>query len=84
MAIGRPPKVDTIQFRRKLDQPRRLVMLAAGQGNISEGFENLLALYQHCHSIGYRPDMPLQSIDLVTKDSATTNSPNAEEPVRER
>jgi hypothetical protein len=64
--MPRPPKVDTVQFRRKLDNPKLQILLSAGQGNISHGFENLLALYQHLHSQGYRTDSPLDSVGLVT------------------
>jgi hypothetical protein len=68
--MPRPPKVDTVQFRRKLDNPKRQILLSAGQGNISKGFENLLELYQYLHGIGYRADSPLESIGLVTMESA--------------
>lgn len=64
--MPRPPKSDTIQFRRKLDNPKLQILLAAGQGNISQGFENILALYQHVHSQGYRSNEPLETIGLVT------------------
>jgi hypothetical protein len=64
--MARPPKIDTIQFRRKLDNPKRQILLTVGQGNISQGFENLLALYQYLHGIGYRIDEPLETIGLVT------------------
>jgi hypothetical protein len=50
--------------------------LSAGQGNISQGFENLLSLYQHLHGIGYRTDSPLESIGLVTNlDQSKRDSP---------
>lgn len=68
--MARPPKIDTVQFRRKLDSPKRNILLAAGQGNITKGFENLLSLYQYLHGIGYRMDRPLESIGLVTMESA--------------
>ena len=68
--MARPPKIDTIQFRRKLDSPKRNILLAAGQGNITKGFENLLTLYQYLHGIGYRTDSPLETIGLVTMESA--------------
>jgi len=64
--MARPPKADTVQFRRKLDNPKLQILLSAGQGNISQGFENVLAIYQHLHSQGYRTDSPLESIGLVT------------------
>jgi hypothetical protein len=71
---GRKPSNKTIQFRRKLDNPKLMILLAAGKGDISKGFENILALYQHLHSIGYRVDNPVEQIVLVTNnpDNQTT------------
>jgi hypothetical protein len=75
--MARPPKVDTVQFRRKLDNPKLQILLSAGQGNISQGFENLLSLYHYLHSIGYRTDNPLETIGLVTNlDEKKRDSPN--------
>ena len=75
--MARPPKVDTVQFRRKLDNPKLQILLSAGQGNISQGFENLIALYQYLHGIGYRTDSPLETIGLVTNlDQSKRDSPN--------
>jgi hypothetical protein len=75
--MARPPKVDTVQFRRKLDNPKLQILLSAGQGNISQGFENLLSLYHYLHGIGYRTDSPLESIGLVTNlDEKKRDSPN--------
>ena len=74
--MSRPPKVDTVQFRRKLDNPKLQILLSAGQGNISQGFENLLSLYHYLHSIGYRTDNPLETIGLVTNlDEKKRDSP---------
>ena len=64
--MARPPKIDTVQFRRKLDNPKLQILLSAGQGNISQGFETVLALYQHLHSLGYRIDEPFERLGLVT------------------
>jgi len=55
-------------------------MLAAGEGNLSKGFENLLSIYQHVHNLGFRPTMELSSLNI---GHATTNSPNPSESVRE-
>ena len=55
-------------------------MLAAGEGNLSKGFENLLSIYQHVHNLGYRPTMDMSSLNIGL---ATTNNPNPSEPVRE-
>ena len=75
--MARPPKVDTVQFRRKLDNPKLQILLSAGQGNISQGFENLLSLYHYLHSLGYRTDSPLETIGLVTNlPERKRDSPN--------
>ena len=75
--MARPPKADTVQFRRKLDNPKLQILLVAGQGNISKGFENILELYQYLHGIGYRTDSPLETIGLVTNlDQSKRDSPN--------
>ena len=75
--MARPPKVDTVQFRRKLDNPKLQILLSAGQGNISTGFENLLTLYHYLHCLGYRTDSPLESIGLVTNlAESKRDSPN--------
>jgi len=72
---GRKPSNKTIQFRRKLDNPKLMILLSAGKGDITKGFENILALYQHLHSIGYRVDNPVEQIVLVTNNSVTINNP---------
>jgi len=72
--MARPPKADTVQFRRKLDNPKLQILLSAGQGNISQGFENLLALYHHLHSIGYRTEDSLDTIGFVTNLSEDKGS----------
>ena len=77
--MARPPKIDTIQFRRKLDNPKRQILLTVGQGNISQGFENLLALYQHLHSLGYRIDEPFDRLGLVTNCPRTNEQPLEDE-----
>jgi hypothetical protein len=58
--------MDTIQFRRKLTPPQRAVILAAGAGDMTRGFHELLAVYTRLHEIGYRPGMPHDSVGLVT------------------
>ena len=72
---GRKPSNKTIQFRRKLDNPKLMILLSAGKGDITKGFENILALYQHLHSLGYRVDNPVEQITIVTNRSVINNSP---------
>ena len=67
--MPRPCKLDTVQFRRKLTPAQRAVILAAGKGDMTVGFQELLAIYGHLHAIGYRPGMKPDSIGLVTNGS---------------
>ena len=67
--MARPCKPDTVQFRRKLTPVQRAVILAAGEGDMTMGFHELLALYSHLHAIGYRPGMRPDSVGLITNGS---------------
>jgi hypothetical protein len=58
-----------------------MILLAAGEGNISKGFENVLSLYQHAHNEGFRPSMPFGSLGII---SGTTNNPNSDESLRDK
>ena len=78
--MGRPSNPQTRYFQRTLSDPEKQIMLAAGEGNICRGFENVLALYQHVHNQGFRPDMEMSILNI---GHATTNSPNPSELVRE-
>ena len=78
--MARPPSPNTVNFLRILSDPQRMILLAAGEGNISKGFENVLSLYQHAHNQGFRPSMELSSLGIV---SGTTNNPNLEESLRD-
>jgi hypothetical protein len=57
-----------------------MILLAAGEGNISRGFENVLSLYQHAHNEGFRPSMEMSSLGII---SGTTNNPNSSELARD-
>ena len=78
--MGRPSTPNTRYFQRTLSDPEKQIMLAAGEGNICRGFENVLALYQHVHNQGFRPDMEMSILNIGRE---TTDSPNPSEPVRE-
>ena len=79
--MARPPSPNTINFLRILSDPQRIILLAAGEGNISKGFENVLSLYQHAHNQGFRPSTELSSLRII---SVTTNNPNVDESLRDR
>ena len=79
--MARPPSPNTVNFLRILSDPQRMILLAAGEGNISRGFENVLSLYQHAHNEGFRPSMEFSSLGII---SATTNNPNLDESLRDK
>jgi hypothetical protein len=71
--MGRPSTPNTKYFQRTLSSPEKQIMLAAGEGNLCRGFENILAIYQHVHNQGFRPDMELSFLII---DRGIINSPN--------
>jgi hypothetical protein len=79
--MGRPSTPNTRYFQRTLSDPEKQIMLAAGEGNICRGFENVLALYQHVHNQGFRPSMDMSILNIGL---ATTNSPNLDESIGNR
>ena len=58
-----------------------MILLAAGKGNLCRGFENVLDVYQEAHNQGFRPGMELGFLNIVR---TTTNSPNLDEPLRDK
>jgi hypothetical protein len=78
--MGRPSNPATKYFQRTLTNPQRMILLAAGKGNLCRGFENVLDLYSHAHNEGFRPGMELSSLNI---GHATTNSPKPSDLVRD-
>ena len=74
--MGRPSNPQTRYFQRTLSDPQRMILLAAGKGNLCRGFENVLDLYSEAHSKGFRPDMPVSILNI---GRGTTDSPNLDE-----
>ena len=74
--MGRPSNPQTRYFQRTLSDPQRMILLAAGNGNLCRGFENVLDLYLEAHNQGFRPNMPLSFLNI---GRPTTNNPNLEE-----
>jgi len=79
--MGRPSNPQTRYFQRTLSDPQRMILLAAGNGNLCRGFENVLDVYQEAHNQGFRPNMPLSFLNI---GRATTNNPNLDEPLRDK
>ena len=78
--MGRPSNPQTRYFQRTLSDPQRMILLAAGKGNLCRGFENVLDLYSEAHNKGFRPGMELSILNI---DHATTNSPKPSDLVRD-
>ena len=78
--MGRPSNPQTRYFQRTLSDPQRMVLLAAGKGNLCRGFENVLDLYSEAHNQGYRPGM---SLSILNISRGTTDSPNLDESLRD-
>ena len=78
--MPRPSKPDTRYFQRTLTNPQRMILLAAGKGNLCRGFENVLDLYSEAHSKGFRPGMELSILNIGREQ---TSSPNEDDLVRD-
>ena len=78
--MGRPSNPKTRYFQRTLSDPQRMILLAAGKGNLCRGFENVLDVYQAAHNQGFRPG---DDLGILNIRSGTTNSPNAERSLRD-
>ena len=63
--MPRPCKVDTVNFFRRIKDDERAILLAAGAGDLSEGFRNLLAIYATLHNQGFRPGDSLERIQII-------------------
>ena len=62
--MPRPCKLDTVNLFRRISDDERAVLLAAGAGDLSEGFRNLLAIYTVLHNQGFRPGDSLERITI--------------------
>ena len=74
--MGRPSNPSTKYFQRTLSNQQRMILLAAGKGNLCRGFENVLDVYQAAHNQGFRPGDDLSILNIR---SGTTSSPNLDD-----
>jgi hypothetical protein len=68
--MPRPCKLDTVNFFRRIKDDERAILLAAGAGDLSEGFRNLLAIYAALHNAGFRPGDNIEDLLIVAKPYA--------------
>ena len=79
--MGRPSNPATKYFQRTLTNPQRMILLAAGKGNLCRGFENVLDLYSEAHNTGFRPG---DDVTILNIGHATTNSPKPDQSIRDK
>ena len=53
-AAGMPEKIAAQHFNRRITPAEVQILHAAGFGSKTDGFRNLLDLYQELHNMGYR------------------------------
>jgi hypothetical protein len=62
--MGRPASPNAKVLHRKLDDGQRAILLAAGNGDLSAGWLEVLDAYSYLYSLGYRPGMDLSRASL--------------------
>ena len=60
-AAGMPEKIAAQHFNRRITPAEVQILHAAGFGSKTDGFRNLLDLYQELHNMGYRCDQPIRN-----------------------
>jgi hypothetical protein len=70
MNPGRPASIRTRAFQRQLTDADAAILAHAGNGNISAGFRQLLALYQSLHAAGIVRE-PGCNIDNIIRELGT-------------
>jgi len=73
MPVGRPASVRTRNFRRFLSDADAAILAAAGAGDMSQGFHNLLAAYRKLYECGL---ITLDDIDCHLDKYAQSNISN--------
>ena len=56
---GMPELMTAQNFNRRISATEALILSIAGDGSKTEGFRNLLGIYQELHGLGYRSDMSI-------------------------
>jgi hypothetical protein len=56
---GRPASANTRDFRRTLSDAEAAILAAAGEGDMSAGFRNMMDIYRALYLRGYTPDMDI-------------------------
>ena len=68
--LGRPADPNVKHFQRKLGPSERATLLAAGDGDMSAGFLEVIDTYRHFYNLGLRPQTPRDGLALVIPQPA--------------
>ena len=66
-SVGMPEVMTAQNFNRRISAVEVAILTAAGFGSKTDGFRNLLDLYQELHNMGYRCDKPFKEF-LIEKE----------------
>ena len=65
---GMPEKIAAQHFNRRISPAEVQILHAAGFGSKTDGFRNLLDLYQELHNMGYRCDQPIRNFIFMNQN----------------
>ena len=68
-SAGMPEKIATQHFNRRISPAEvQIILHAAGFGSKTDGFRNLMDLYQELHNLGYRCDISIREFLVVMEN----------------
>ena len=67
-SAGMPENIKAQHFNRRISPAEVQILHAAGFGSKTDGFRNLLGLYQELHNMGYRCDTPIMEFLVIMEN----------------
>ena len=71
-SAGMPENIKAQHFNRRISPAEVQILHAAGFGSKTDGFRNLLGLYQELHNMGYRCDLPIRDFFYSIENKLTS------------